>query len=313
MLGETVAEVATTDLPGFSAPPWPATPAGSARSASATSARWSSSAAPTTTRAGGGGVVHGVRTAARPAAGRSCSPTVRRAQESWTPGTPVLISDHINLTGRSPIVGANFVDLTDLYSSRLRALCREVVPSLDEGVYVQFPRAALRDPGRGADGRRPRRPLVGMSTTLEAIAAREAGMEILGISLVTNLTAQDHQQRAARPRGGPRKATAAASRSGLPPLPGCPKVVRAATGRPPTAGPTAWSRWQDVAVPEPGPGEVRVAVAPRRSTSATSPAAAAAWRASWASRRSRSAWTCAARSTRPARAPRSGSAGGSSR
>ena len=60
-------------------------------------------------------------------------------KETWSPGTPVLISDHINLTGRSPIEGANFVDLTDLYSSRLRALCREIDPSLDEGVYVQFP------------------------------------------------------------------------------------------------------------------------------------------------------------------------------
>ena len=55
------------------------------------------------------------------------------------PGHPVLISDHINLTGTSPIEGANFVDLTDLYSPRLRALCREVDPTLDEGVYVQFP------------------------------------------------------------------------------------------------------------------------------------------------------------------------------
>ena len=57
----------------------------------------------------------------------------------WAPGTPVLISDHINLTATSPIVGARFVDLTDLYSSRLRALCREVDPSLEEGVYVQLP------------------------------------------------------------------------------------------------------------------------------------------------------------------------------
>ncbi|MEZ5161658.1 MAG: hypothetical protein R2709_13520 [Marmoricola sp.] len=52
---------------------------------------------------------------------------------SWTPGTPVLIRDHINLTATSPIEGANFIDLTDLYSTRLRALCREVDPALDEG------------------------------------------------------------------------------------------------------------------------------------------------------------------------------------
>ena len=110
-------------------------------------------------------------------------------EPSWTPGTPVLISDHINLTGRSPLVGATFVDLTDLYSSRLRAMCREVDPSLDEGVYVQFPGPHYETPAEvrmagilGGD-------LVGMSTTLEAIAAREAGLEVLGISLVTNLAA----------------------------------------------------------------------------------------------------------------------------
>mgnify|MGYP006170926487 CR=1 FL=1 len=109
--------------------------------------------------------------------------------EAWQPGTPVLISDHINLTGTSPVEGPNFVDLTDLYSSRLRALCQEVDPSLDEGVYVQFPGPHYETPAEvrmagvlGAD-------LVGMSTTLEAIAAREAGLEVLGISLVTNLAA----------------------------------------------------------------------------------------------------------------------------
>ena len=56
----------------------------------------------------------------------------------WVPGTPVLISDHLNLTGASPLEGATFVDLTDLYSARLRGLAREVEPGLAEGVYVQF-------------------------------------------------------------------------------------------------------------------------------------------------------------------------------
>jgi purine-nucleoside phosphorylase len=108
---------------------------------------------------------------------------------AWAPGTPVLIKDHINLTGTSPLVGANFVDLTDLYSPRLRAVARELDPSLDEGVYVQFPGPHYETPAEvrmagiiGGD-------LVGMSTTLEAIAAREAGMEVLGISLVTNAAA----------------------------------------------------------------------------------------------------------------------------
>jgi purine-nucleoside phosphorylase len=110
-------------------------------------------------------------------------------KETWTPGTPVLISDHINLTGRSPLVGARFVDLTDLYSPRLRDLCREVEPSLDEGVYVQFPGPHYETPAEIRMVRAIGGHLAGMSTTLEAIAAREAGMEVLGISLVTNLAA----------------------------------------------------------------------------------------------------------------------------
>jgi len=101
----------------------------------------------------------------------------------------VLISDHINLTGTSPIVGANFVDLTDLYSPRLRALCREVEPDLDEGVYVQLPGPHYETPAEIGMVRTIGGDLVGMSTTLEAIAAREAGLEILGLSLVTNAAA----------------------------------------------------------------------------------------------------------------------------
>jgi purine-nucleoside phosphorylase len=135
-------------------------------------------------------VAHGVRTAV--AAG--CKTIVLTngcggLRDGMRPGQPVLISDHINLTATSPIAGANFVDLTDLYSPRLRALCREIDPSLEEGVYVQFRGPHYETPAEinmirtlGAD-------LVGMSTTLEAIAAREAGAEVLGISLVTNLAA----------------------------------------------------------------------------------------------------------------------------
>jgi CheY-like chemotaxis protein len=54
------------------------------------------------------------------------------------PGTAVLISDHINLTASSPLEGATFIDLTDLYSLRLRTVAKGVDPALDEGVYVQF-------------------------------------------------------------------------------------------------------------------------------------------------------------------------------
>ena len=125
-------------------------------------------------------VVHAVRTAA--AAG--CRTIVLTngcggVRPEWTPGTPVLISDHLNLTAASPLEGATFVDLTDLYSPRLRALAKEVDPTLDEGVYVQFRGPQYETPAEvrmagilGGD-------LVGMSTTLEAIAARQAGLEIL--------------------------------------------------------------------------------------------------------------------------------------
>ncbi len=108
---------------------------------------------------------------------------------TYSPGQPVLISDHINLTATSPIVGPTFVDLTDLYSPRLRALCREVEPGLEEGVYVQFPGPHYETPAEIGMVRAIGGDLVGMSTTLEAIAAREAGAEVLGLSLVTNLAA----------------------------------------------------------------------------------------------------------------------------
>jgi purine-nucleoside phosphorylase len=110
-------------------------------------------------------------------------------KESWLPGTPVLISDHINLTATSPLEGATFIDLTDLYSERLRTLAREVDPTLDDGVYVQFRGPHYETPAEVQMAGRMGGHIVGMSTALEAIAAREAGMEVLGFSLITNLAA----------------------------------------------------------------------------------------------------------------------------
>ena len=190
-LGEATAEIATTDLPGFSAAAV-AGHAGKIRSVRSGDKQLLVFLSRTHFYEGKGvaAVVHGVRTAAQ----AGCRAIVLTngcggLNEAWTPGTPVLISDHINLTGRSPIEGANFVDLTDLYSSRLRQLCREVDPSLDEGVYVQFPGPHYETPAEIGMARAIGGHLAGMSTSLEAIAAREAGMEILGISLVTNLAA----------------------------------------------------------------------------------------------------------------------------
>lgn len=190
-LGEPTAELSTTDLPGF-APPAVEGHAGRIRSVRCGDLNLLVFMGRTHFYEGLGvrAVVHGVRTAG--AAG--CRVVVLTngcggLKESWQPGTPVLISDHINLTATSPIEGANFVDLTDLYSSRLRALCREVDPNLDEGVYVQFPGPHYETPAEIRMVRAIGGDLVGMSTVLEAIAAREAGLEVLGISLVTNLAA----------------------------------------------------------------------------------------------------------------------------
>jgi purine-nucleoside phosphorylase len=135
-------------------------------------------------------VVHGVRTAV--AAG--CSAVVLTngcggVNPAYSVGQPVLISDHINMTATSPIVGARFVDLTDLYSARLRALCKEIDPSLAEGVYVQLTGPHFETPAEIRMVRALGADLVGMSTALEAIAVREAGAELLGISLVTNMAA----------------------------------------------------------------------------------------------------------------------------
>jgi purine-nucleoside phosphorylase len=135
-------------------------------------------------------VVHSVRTAA--ATGASTMILTNGAggiRESWKPGTPVLISDHINLTGDSPLEGATFIDLTDLYSSRLRELARAVDPTLDEGVYVQNRGPHYETPAEVQMAKTIGGHIVGMSTALEAIAARQAGMEILGMSLITNLAA----------------------------------------------------------------------------------------------------------------------------
>jgi purine-nucleoside phosphorylase len=135
-------------------------------------------------------VVHSVRTAA--ATGATTMVLTNGAggiKPHWKPGTPVLISDHINLTADSPLEGATFIDLTDLYSKRLRDLARGIEPSLDEGVYTQFRGPHYETPAEVQMAKAIGGHIVGMSTALEAIAARQAGMEILGMSLITNLAA----------------------------------------------------------------------------------------------------------------------------
>lgn len=190
LLGESLAELDAATLPGFHAPVV-AGHRGVIRSIAvgATGRRALVLCARTHLYEGHGvrAVVHGVRTAA--AAG--CRTVVLTngcggLKPQWAPGTPVLISDHINLTGLSPLEGATFVDLTDLYSTRLRGIARSVEPALPEGVYVQFPGPHYETPAEVRMAATVGGDLVGMSTALEAIAARHAGMEVLGVSLVTN-------------------------------------------------------------------------------------------------------------------------------
>ena len=192
MLGKTLSEISANNVPGF----FPSSVPGHV--GSLVSIRLSSQkhilviGARTHFYEGKGAqaVAHSVRVAA--ACGAKTMILTNGAggiKEHWKPGTPVLISDHINLTGATPLEGANFVDLTDLYSKRLRDIARSVEPTLDEGVYVQFRGPQYETPAEVQMAKSMGGHIVGMSTALEAIAAREAGMEVLGLSLITNLAA----------------------------------------------------------------------------------------------------------------------------
>jgi len=190
-LGTRVAEVPVTDLPGF-LPPAVEGHAGRIRSLDVDGVRVLAFLGRTHYYEGRGveAVVHGVRVAAA----SGCRTIVLTnacggLRPGMAVGDPVLIRDHLNLTWRTPLVGPRFVDLTNTYSPRLRELVQSVDPSITEGVYAMFPGPQYETPAEvrmagilGAD-------LVGMSTVLEAIAARAEGCEVLGLSLVTNLAA----------------------------------------------------------------------------------------------------------------------------
>lgn len=192
LLGETVAEIPADDVPGFRASGIP----GHTGTIRSIRLKNDSNALVLGARThfyedkGVRAVVHSVRTAA--ACGAKVMVLTNGAggiKESWKPGTPVLVSDHINLTASSPLEGATFIDLTDLYSKRLRNIARSIDSSLDEGVYVQFRGPHYETPAEVQMAKAMGGHIVGMSTALEAIAAREAGMEVLGLSLITNLAA----------------------------------------------------------------------------------------------------------------------------
>jgi purine-nucleoside phosphorylase len=143
-------------------------------------------------------VVHGVRAAV--AAGCRTVVLTNAAgslRTEWPIGQAVLVGDHVNLTGRSPLTGPpppppygpRFLDVTDLYSARLRALAHTVDPSLPEGVYVGFHGPQFETPAEIRMAATIGGDLVGMSTVLEAIATHHAGAEVIAISLATNLAA----------------------------------------------------------------------------------------------------------------------------
>lgn len=115
-------------------------------------------------------------------------------------GTLMLISDHLNLTGRNPLIGPNddalgprFPDLVNAWSPRLRTLMRHAASEegvgLEEGIYAGLTGPAYETPAEVRMLRTLGADAVGLSTVLEAIAARWAGLELVGVSLVTNLGA----------------------------------------------------------------------------------------------------------------------------
>ena len=135
-------------------------------------------------------VVHNVRTAVK----AGCKIVILTnacggINTSYQVGQPVLIRDHISLTAVSPLSGATFVDLTDLYSKRIREIVKQADPSLPEGVYLHWRGPTYETPAEILMMRTMGADLVGMSTVPEAIAAHALGAEVLGISLVTNAAA----------------------------------------------------------------------------------------------------------------------------
>ncbi|MPY97436.1 MAG: purine-nucleoside phosphorylase [Actinophytocola sp.] len=191
VIGEPDAEVDLATLPGF-AKPAAEGHGGTARSVSVGDKRALILLGRSHVYEGLGvdAVVHGVRTAA--ACGAKAVLLTNAAgglRDGFEVGQPVLISDHLNLTARSPLVGASFVDLTDLYSPRLRQIARDIDPSLAEGVYAGLYGPHFETPAEIRMLRTLGADLVGMSTVLEAIQARALGVEVFGLSLVTNLAA----------------------------------------------------------------------------------------------------------------------------
>lgn len=120
--------------------------------------------------------------------------------ESYRPGQVVMLNDHINLTGTNPLVGPNlaaegprFPDMSRAYTPRLRKLAREAAHEagyrLEEGVYIGVTGPSFETPAEIRAFRALGADLVGMSTVWEVIVAAHCGLEVLGLSMVTNMAA----------------------------------------------------------------------------------------------------------------------------
>ncbi len=191
--GTPVAELAMTDVPGFLAP--------TADGHRGTISSYDVGDVATLVLSGrthlyeGHGlrpVVHGIRTAA--AAGCTLAVLTNAngsLRDDLDLGQAVLVRDHLNLTGTSPIEGAHFVDLTDCWSRRLRVLARELDPSLVEATYAWLPGPHYETLAEAEWVRRIGGDVLGMSTVPEAIAGRECGLEVLGLSTVSAVEGQD--------------------------------------------------------------------------------------------------------------------------
>jgi purine-nucleoside phosphorylase len=136
---------------------------------------------------GTGPVVHAVRTAA--AAGCRTAVLTNACgslRPDLAPGTTVVISDHLNMSGTTPLRGPRFIDLTDVWSRRLRRVAGQLSPTLTEGVYAMVPGPQYQTAAEVRMFRTLGADVIGMSTVLESIAARELGMEMLGLTVVTS-------------------------------------------------------------------------------------------------------------------------------
>jgi purine-nucleoside phosphorylase len=139
-------------------------------------------------------VVHPLRTGI--AAG--CSTVILTAavggiRPDLVTGSVMAVADHLNLTGRSPLSGPEFVDMVDAYAPDLReqALATPNVPALPSGVYAQVPGPQFETPAEIRMLRTMGADVVGMSMAFETIAARHAGAAVLGLAVVTNQAAGD--------------------------------------------------------------------------------------------------------------------------